>query len=115
MLKNLTDVIGRIKTLQNDLSNFEFGRLLGMTPQTVDLYMRGERKPSVEFVVRVCSHYNVSADWILGLPTTFVAEEQQMTSSVNKRIADLKTSADRATISINNLLTSISKFNEVTK
>ena len=33
MLKNLTDVIGRIKTLQNDLSNFEFGRLLGMTPQ----------------------------------------------------------------------------------
>ncbi len=115
MLKNLSNVIGRIKTLQNDLSNFEFGRLLGMTPQTVDLYMRGERKPSLEFVFNVCSHFHVSADWVLGLPTTFVAEEQQMTSSVNKRIADLKTSADRATISINNLLASISKFNEATK
>ncbi len=115
MLKNFSDVIERIRTLQNDLSNFEFGRVLGMTPQTVDFYMRGERKPSVGFIFNVCSHFHVSADWLLGLPTTFVAEDQQMTSSVNKRIADLKTSADRATVSINNLLVSISKFNEATK
>lgn len=115
MLNKFTNVIDKVKSLQNDLNNFEFGRLLGMTPQTVDFYMRGERKPSVEFIVNVCTHFNVSADWLLGISPTFVGEKSQVTQSVNKKIADLKTCADRAAASINNLLSSIAKFNEVTK
>lgn len=39
-----------------------------MGQKTVDFYLRGERKPSVEFILNICSKFNVSADWLLGLP-----------------------------------------------
>lgn len=39
-----------------------------MTQQTVDLYLKGERKPSLEFIYNICSSFGVSADWLLGLP-----------------------------------------------
>jgi len=66
VLKDLADVVRWIRTHQDNLSNSEFGRLFGMAPQTVDLYMRGERKSSLEFVFDVCSHFHVSTDWMLG-------------------------------------------------
>lgn len=38
-----------------------------MPQKTVDTYINGQRKPSVEFIMRVCSKCHVSADWLLGL------------------------------------------------
>lgn len=112
MLKKFADVVDRVRELQGDRPNFEFGRLLGMTPQTVDLYMRNERKPSVEFVMNVCSHFNVSADWLLGLsPTNAIGND----SGLSVRVKALKSEADRAASSINNLLVSITKLQEAVK
>ena len=112
MLENFTNVIERVRMLQGDRANFEFGRMLGMTPQTVDLYMRGKRKPSVEFVVNVCSCFKVSADWLLGLSPTNVISQQ---SGLTVRIKALKADADRAAVSINNLIGTISKLQEAVK
>ena len=38
-----------------------------MQQKTVDLYLKGERKPSVEFIKSICTRFGVSADWLLGL------------------------------------------------
>lgn len=112
MLKKFTDVIARVKLLQGDRANFELGRMLNMTPQTVDLYMRGKRKPSVEFILNVCSCFNVSADWLLGIVATNVIDTH---SGVAMRINALKVDADRAASSINNLLNSITRLQEAVK
>lgn len=112
MLENFTDVIERVRMLQGDRANFEFGRMLGMTPQTVDLYMRGKRKPSVEFIINVCACFRVSADWLLGLSPTNVISSQ---SGLTARIKALKVDADRAAVSINNLIGTISKLQEAVK
>lgn len=60
----------RLKDLQGDLSVSAFARYLEMPQKTVDTYFKEQRKPSVEFVVRVCSKCGVSADWLLGLSET---------------------------------------------
>lgn len=68
MLNNFDGVILRAKQLQGELSVKQFASKLGMTQQTVDLYMKGARKPSLEFVNNICLCFKVSADWLLGLP-----------------------------------------------
>lgn len=57
----------RVEEVKNSLSTSAFARELGMGQKTVDFYLRGERKPSVEFVVNICSKFGVSSDWLLGL------------------------------------------------
>jgi transcriptional regulator with XRE-family HTH domain len=81
-----------------------------MTPQTVDLYMKQQRKPSVEFICNICSYFNVTSDWLLGLQTTNVDDKQMLSRSIHKRVADLKNSADGATSSIETLLASIKEL-----
>ena len=44
-----------------------FARFLGLNQKTLDLYMKGERKPSVDLIVAVCTKCGRSADWLLGL------------------------------------------------
>ena len=44
-----------------------FARTLEMPQNTVDCYIKGRRKPSVELILRVCTRFHVSADWLLGL------------------------------------------------
>ena len=58
----------RVSSVQNGLSVSAFARKIGMQQKTVDLYMKGERKPSVEFIKNICTAFDVSADWLLGLP-----------------------------------------------
>ena len=67
MLKKFSDIVSRIRAVQGEHSTVEFARRLGMTQQTVDLYLKEARKPSLEFVLKVCSTFDVSADWLLGL------------------------------------------------
>ena len=60
----------RLKELQGDIPVAAFARFLEMPQKTVDTYFKEQRKPSVEFIVRVCSKCGVSADWLLGLSET---------------------------------------------
>lgn len=57
----------RVSEVQNGMATMAFAKKLGMNQKTVDLYVKGERKPSVEFVRNICSTFGVSADWLLGL------------------------------------------------
>lgn len=40
---------------------------LGVSQQTLSRYEKGQRQASLEFVIRAARHYNVSADYLLGL------------------------------------------------
>lgn len=57
----------RVSEVQNGMATLAFAKRLGMNQKTVDMYVKGERKPSVEFVRNICSNFGVSADWLLGL------------------------------------------------
>ena len=67
MLEIFEGVVLRAKELMGPMSVKQFALKLGMTQQTVDLYIKGARKPSVEFIYNICCSFNVSADWLLGI------------------------------------------------
>jgi len=41
---------------------------LGVTRQTVNDYTQGYSKPDIESIVKIAQHFNVSTDWLLGMP-----------------------------------------------
>ena len=67
MQTNFEQLISRIQTLPGVGNVSGFARNIGMNQKTVDLYLKGDRKPSLEFVLSICSRFGVSADWLLGL------------------------------------------------
>lgn len=70
----MKNFLERLQECQNGMSVSAFARFLGLNQKTLDLYMKGERKPSVELIVAVCSKCGRSADWLLGLsPANAVA------------------------------------------
>ena len=69
MQKYFDTFLMRLKELQGDESVSAFARRLAMPQNTLDCYMRGTRKPSVELLTRVCDTCAVSADWLLGRDT----------------------------------------------
>ena len=109
--------LSRLKELQGSNSVSAFARYLEMPQKTVDTYIKDQRKPSVEFVVRVCSKCGVSADWLLGLsedrggsqsaaPMTLVTKKRQTLlephdeilikfAALEKRVEELESSAIR--------------------
>ena len=77
----MKEIITRIITLKKDRNVSEFSRFLGLSQRTVDSYLRGERKPSIELVFRVCEKCNVSSDWLLGLSETAQTPQNAQQSS----------------------------------
>lgn len=63
----MNNFLERLNFCRGDMSVSAFARLLGMNQKTLDMYVKGERKPSVELVSAVCSKCGRSADWLLGL------------------------------------------------
>lgn len=63
----MKDFLERLNRCREGMSVSQFARKIGMNQKTVDFYMKGERKPSVELIISVCSKCGVSADWLLGL------------------------------------------------
>ncbi len=51
---------------ERELSQREAARDLGISQALLSHYENGLREPKLEFVVRVCDYYNVSADYLLG-------------------------------------------------
>ena len=62
----MKEFLDRLNECRNGLSVSAFARFLGINQKTLDLYIKGERKPSVELIVAVCSKCGKSADWLLG-------------------------------------------------
>ena len=104
MYINLEDVVSRVKDEMNGESVYAFAKRLGISQQTVDCYLNGKRKPSLDFVYRVCSVCGCSADVLLGLPT--VAGERSVISDLE----ELRTRADQTRESLTELLGAIDKI-----
>lgn len=60
-------LISRVKSVMNGDSVYAFAKKLGISQQTADCYINGKRKPSIDFLYRICVVCNCSADWLLGL------------------------------------------------
>lgn len=60
-------LLERLKEAENTRNVSAFARKIGMNQKTVDFYLKGERKPSLEFLYCICSSLGISADYLLGL------------------------------------------------
>ncbi len=49
------------------LKQADIAELLGTTQQVYSRYERGENEMPIRHLIALCKHYNVSADYILGL------------------------------------------------
>lgn len=58
-LKSLRDITGETRA--------EVGKALGKSWESVKKYETGERQPDLDSVAKLARHFNISADYILGL------------------------------------------------
>lgn len=60
----------RLKALMDETKTTQktLGAAIGMRPQTVSLYMNGQSSPDINCLYRIASYFNVSADWLIGMP-----------------------------------------------
>ena len=92
----MKNVLDRILEVKGDRSTSSFARALGMRQQTIDGYLRGQRKLSVEFVNRICCSFGVSADWLLGFTDDRAGHSAPAVDSVAaRRVADLEAEVGR--------------------
>lgn len=52
----------------HDMTQAQIALLLGTTKNQVGKYERGEQDMNIKHLITLCNFYNVSADYILGLP-----------------------------------------------
>lgn len=59
----------RIKHLRisNNLMQKDLSALLGVTTLAYQRYEYGDREPNFNKLIKLCSYFNVSADYLLGL------------------------------------------------
>lgn len=59
----------RLKELRKreKMSQAEFASAIGMAQQQYSRYETGEREPQLKHIRRICSIFNVSSDWLLGI------------------------------------------------
>ena len=54
--------------IDHDKSQAQIAFLLGTSKNQVGKYERGEQEMPIKHLITLCNYYNVSADYILGLP-----------------------------------------------
>lgn len=54
--------------IDNDSTQTEVAKILKITQQQYQLYESGKRSLPTDLLYEFCEHYQVSADYILGLP-----------------------------------------------
>lgn len=67
MKKVPENFLERLEECRNGMTVSAFSRFLGINQKTLDMYVKGDRKPSVDLIVAVCSKCGKTADWLLGL------------------------------------------------
>lgn len=60
----MNEFANRLKNIMGELSVRKFAAELGMSPTTVQEYLKG-RVPPADFIVRVCERFNVDSWWLL--------------------------------------------------
>ena len=63
MIQRMIDV-----RIDHDESQRDLSKAIGYHQVQIACYETGRNTPPIEYLVRFCQHYHVSADYILGLP-----------------------------------------------
>lgn len=65
----MNSIAERIKEIriENKLNQFEFGKKIFVSQDTVSLWETGKSIPTTETLIMLCKVYKVSADYILAL------------------------------------------------
>lgn len=60
----------KIRGLREDAekTQTQIAEYLGIKQTVYSRYERGENAPGIHIIIKLCKYYNVSADYILGLP-----------------------------------------------
>ncbi len=66
-MKNTYEIIKDLRE-DNDKKQIELATFLGITKQQYSLYETGKREFKIKHIKDLCIFYNVSANYILGLP-----------------------------------------------
>lgn len=78
---DIEEIIDRVKRLmeQNDINETELSKSIGIGQRTVNYYLKCERKPSLEFIIKVSSAFpNLNSQWLLtGEGEMFVTSEKK--------------------------------------
>ncbi len=72
----MDNIISRINQVRNDMSVYAFAKHLGLKQASLDRYIKGQRKPSVELIYTICQRCDVSADWLLGLSKVSTQQDE---------------------------------------
>lgn len=59
---------------------------IGITRQSVSLYVNGERNPDIVILYKICTHLGISADYLLGLNTDCQKQNEFIEISYDKII-----------------------------
>ncbi len=54
--------------IDHDKSQAQIAKILGTTKNQVGKYERGEQEMPIKHLITLCNYYEISADFILGLP-----------------------------------------------
>ena len=69
---------------ENDITQIELAKQIGITNVTISRYIGGERKPRIEIVVKMAGFFHVSTDYLLGLSDIRETFENNNNASVSK-------------------------------
>lgn len=60
----------RLKKLQKEsgFNQKQFAEKMGTTPKTLRKYLNGEKLPTVALIIKIAKTFEVSTDWLLGVP-----------------------------------------------
>lgn len=54
--------------IDNDITQTQLAEILGVKQAAISKYEKGIREYKIEDLIKLCEFYNVSSDYILGLP-----------------------------------------------
>ena len=49
------------------IKQVDFARSVGITPATLNRYIKDERQPNAEYIIIICKSLGISSDWLLGI------------------------------------------------
>lgn len=93
MSKAFAENIGRLRRGSGQ-SQREAAAGLGISQALLSHYENGAREPGLDFVVRVCDYYGVTADFLLG--RTSEPTNEKLRRAAEELAASLRSLADKA-------------------
>jgi len=91
MEKYLKNLLGRLEALRAGRTVTAFAKACDVPQQTMANYCKGERIPSLEALVHLCTANVVSADWMLGFTDDRAGHSAPASDTQNaKKVVELE-------------------------